>query len=429
MTVVLKAMTFKLKLFFLGSYLFALWSAVAASENGSFAGHIKYQLDSTHYQHNNINAQYGTQSPLNHIIDFRLMAENHWEAWETKIHYEVLALYGDKPKTQQALLKAGLINTASTLPNDNRRLFKLTDKIGHSSKLEAVQRLDRLSVGYNSEQFVIRIGRQAVSWGNGIVFHPLDIFSPFSPTAIDKDYKTGDDMVYGQWLFENGNDLQIILLPRCNPETDKVESEQTTLAFKYRGRYSEQWDFDVLAAHHFDENVLGLGLSRNIGEAMWRFDVNVTPLKQDDTAVSLVTNMDYSWTWFERNVYGYIEYFHNSLGETQPSQYLYLNVALQTRLQRGEIYTLGRDYFASGLQIELTPLLNLYTHWISQLHDNSGLLQIQGTYDWLENLQWMSWLDIPYGEEGTEFGGVPIENNNGNSGLGRKIYIRLIYYF
>ncbi|EDN67409.1 hypothetical protein BGP_4660 [Beggiatoa sp. PS] len=56
------------------------------------------------------------------------------------------------------------------LPNDKRRLFRLTNEWDNSDQMEAVQRLDRLYLGYNGEQLVLRAGRQTVSWGNGLVF-------------------------------------------------------------------------------------------------------------------------------------------------------------------------------------------------------------------------------------------------------------------
>lgn len=410
--------------------LLTLNSSIAVAEDWSVGGHIKYQFVTTHYQNDNINAQYGPQSSLDNFLDLRLTAENRWGAWDTKIHYEILAQYGDTPQTQLALANAGFTNGSTGLLNDNHRLFKLTDEWGNNDdKFDAVQRLDRFFIGYNGEQLVIRAGRQAVTWGNGLIFHPFDIFSPFSPTEIDKDYKTGDDMLYGQWLFDSGNDLQTILLPRRDPATNDVESAQSSFAVKYHGRYDEQWDFDLLVARHFDENVFGFGLTKNVWEALWRLDVSATRLTEFGTALSLVTNMDYSWVWFERNFYGYIEYFHNSEGETQAANYTYPNSALQTRLQRGDVYTLGRDYFSSGVQIEVTPLFNFYTSWIANLHDSSGVFQIRGIYDWSDNLQLIGWLDIPYGNEGTEFGGIPVAESNGYLGSGERAYLRLIYYF
>ena len=424
---ILKAMKFKLNYFWIG--LLGLYSTVAAAEDWSFGGHIKYHLATTHYPSDNLYAQHGEEAQLDNFLDFRLKAENHWGDWDGQIHYEALTLYGDTPKTQNALANAGLATATVGLPKDNHRLFKLTDEWGHSDKLDAVHRLDRIYLGYTGEQLVIRAGRQAVSWGHGLTFHPLDIVSPFSPTDIDKDYKSGDDMLYGQWLFDSGDDVQMILLPRRNLETDKVESEQSSLAFKYHGNYQEEWEFDLLAARHFDENVFGFGLAKDVLEAVWRFDVSAARLKEGGTAVSLVTNLDYSWVWFERNFYGSIEYFRNGVGETQPANYISPDPALQTRLQRGEVYTRGRDYLSSGVRIELTPLFNFHTSWIANLHDSSGIFQIRGIYDWTENLQLIGWLDLPYGDNGTEFGGIPISENGGNLGPGQRVYLRLSYYF
>lgn len=413
MMVGFKVMNFK-RIDFIFVWFLLFFSYLSIAEE--IGGHIKYQFTATHYKNDHLYAQYGSQSQYDHFLDFRLTAEDRWGAWDAQVHYEVLSLYGDTPKTKQALKKAGLV--VPTLTQDKRRLFRLTDEWGNSDKLEAVQRLDRLLVGYSGEALILRFGRQAVSWGHGFIFQPLDIFSPFSPTEIDKDYKTGDDMLYGQWLFENDDDIQMILLPRRNIETNQVDSDESSLAFKYHGKYWEQWDIDLLAARHFDENVFGFGLTKDIFEALWRFDISATRLKEGRTAISIVTNIDYSWNWFEKNFYGYLEYFRNGVGEKQPNR---LNAALQSRLERGELFTRNRNYLGSGLQIELTPLFNFYTNWIGNLHDSSGLFQIRGIYDWMENLQLIGWLDLPYGDSESELGG--------NRGGSNKAYLRLIYYF
>ena len=53
-------------------------------------------------------------------------------------------------------------------------------------------------MGFATDHVVMRFGRQAITWGNGLVFNAMDIFNPFDPAAVDKEYKTGDDMIYGQ---------------------------------------------------------------------------------------------------------------------------------------------------------------------------------------------------------------------------------------
>ena len=60
------------------------------------------------------------------------------------------------------------------------------------------------------DHWAVTVGRQAVSWGSGIVFQPLDPFNPFAPTAVDRDYKAGDDLVLIERLFDNGHDAQLL---------------------------------------------------------------------------------------------------------------------------------------------------------------------------------------------------------------------------
>ncbi len=386
--------------YYLLSYfvIFACQTTVIA--NDSFGGHIKYHLATAKYK-------------LNNTFDIRLLTDKYWQNWHFQVHYEILAL------------------TEDNLPNntliDDYRLFNFSHE-WNNEDVNAVHRLDRLILDYTGKQLVVRFGRQAVSWGNGFIFHPLDIFNPFSPIEIDKDYKSGDDMFYGQWLFDNGNDLQSIILPRRNIKTNKLESELSSFALKYQGNSTNIGNFDLIAARHFDENMLGFGISQDVWEAVWRFNLSVTELATENVVIALVTNIDYSWELFEHNFYGYLEYFYNELGETQAENYFYPNMALQNRLQLGEFYTRGQNYLAAGMQIEITPLFNIFTNLISNLHDNSLFFQIRGIYDWTENLQLITWLDFPVGEKDTEFGGMEVTESDYLSSETRA-YLRLTYYF
>ncbi len=318
--------------------------------------------------------------------------------------------------------------TVNGLPDDRRRLFDLTHEITDRNRLAAVQRLDRLSLGYSSARQSLRFGRQAVSWGNGLVFQPLDFVNPFSPIAIDKDYKTGDDMLYGQWLMAGQGDLQAIVLPRRDPVTGRVESSQSSYAVKSRTRHGG-FDLDLLAARHYDENLIGAGLVKSLGGAVWRLDVSYTDLANDAGAWSLVTNLDYSWIWGGKNIYGYIEYFRNGVGESDRTGYAAPNAALAARLARGELFTLARDYAALGMQIELAPLVNLYQGLILNLNDGSGFFQVRGVYDWRQNVQLMTGVNLPFGARGDEYGGIPVGVTGTYTVPGRSVYFRAAYYF
>jgi hypothetical protein len=404
-------------------------SCCAYADEWEFRGHLKYQVTQADYERDDLYAVYGDDDPTDHEIDFRFKSEKRWGRWDTKIDYELLALGGDSLETRRALCAAGLLpSTACTgLPSDDRRVFDMTHEITDRDRLAAVHRLDRLSVGYSVERVVVRAGRHAVSWGNGLVFNPHDIFNPFSPTAVDKDYKTGDDMLYGQWLFDSGDDLQAIVLPRRDPVADDVESEQSSFAFKYHGMKAGI-DYDLLAARHFDEPLLGIGLAKDWRGAIWRFDVSVTELNDGGHATSLVSNLDRSWTWLGYNIYGYIEYFRNGVGEAH-EDYTPPNRDLQERISRGELFSLGRDFLTAGMQIELTPLFKAFPSTIWNLNDDSFFFQVRADYDWKENVLIIGGVNLPCGPRDTEFGGIRVGATDYFSAPGTEGYLRVSYFF
>lgn len=410
----------------------SLPAGTAKAEPAEFGGHIKYQFTATDYRTDDIAAAINDDPASDHYLDLRLKAEKRQGSWDLSLHYELLGLGGDQVQTDKALAAAGMISASEgddDLPNDNRRLLDLTDVVADTGSSQAVQRLDRFSIGYRTEDWVLRLGRQAISWGNGLVFHPLDFVNPFSPIAIDKDYKTGDDMGYFQWAGLDGGDLQAILLPRRDPISGDVEESQGTAALKYHFRRTGL-DVDVLAARHFDESLYGVGLAQTAGDLVWRLDATYTVLSDTgDDAISLVTNVDYSWTWGGKNAYGYVEYFRSGVGESEEEDYVNPNPALTARLLRGELFTVGRDYAAVGLRVELTPLVNLYDNLIWNMNDGSLFLQMRAVYDWQEDFQLMFGVNVPIGDRGTEFGGIQLEDSSFFTPSGTAFYLRGSYYF
>jgi hypothetical protein len=402
----------------------------ALADDGKFGGHVKYQYTHTDYRTDDVFAVFGDNPAHDHGLDLRLKAENRRGPWDFAAHYELLAVNGDTLAARRSVAAAGIpfAGTESGLLDDRRRLFDLTHAITDRGRWAVVHRLDRLSLGHSGARQTLRFGRQAVSWGNGLVFQTLDFVNPFSPIVIDKDYKTGDDMLYGQWLVGEKDDLQAILLPRRDPATHRVEGNQSTYAVKFRARFAGV-DVDLLAARHFSESLAGIGIVKSIGGTVWRLDASFTDLDNGDSATSLVTNLDYSWMWGGKNVYGYIEYFRSGVGETDRAIYPAPSTELSARIARGELFTLARDYAALGLQVELTPLFNLHTNLIANLNDGSKYLQLRGVYDWQQDVQLMAGLNLPSGSRGAEYGGIPVAGSSVFVSSGRAVYLRGGYYF
>lgn len=402
----------------------------AVAEDWKFGGHLKYQFSSTNYQPGDVAALYGDDPAQDHTLDGRLKAEWRRRGWDFAAHYEVLALYGDSLETRRAMAAAGLpfAGSASGLPDDRQRLFDLTGDFSNHSRTTAVHRLDRLSLGYTAGNATLRLGRQAVSWGNGLAFQVFDFVNPFSPIAIDKDYKAGEDLLYGQWQWTDKGDAQLLLLPRRDRLSGKVDHEQASHALKLHSR-AAGFDIDTLAARHYDQTLLGIGVVRSVGGAVWRLDVLHTDIPARDGVWSLVTNLDYSWTFSGKNMYGFVEYFRNGFGVYREADYLTPDPELIARVARGELYTLGRDTLVLGTQLEVSPLFNVFVSLLQNLSDASRLVQLRGVYDWRQNLQLMAGANLPAGERGSEYGGIPVAPGGPYQATGSSVYARLAYYF
>ncbi len=400
------------------------------AEGWEYGGHLKYQYSYTNYRAGDVAAVVGDDPAHDHALDARLKAEWRGRGFDFGAHYEVLALAGDSVVARRTLAGLGLAagGTTSGLPDDRQRLFDLTDDFIDETRAVAVHRLDRLALGYSNGTATLRLGRQAVSWGNGLAFQVLDFVNPFAPLAVDKDYKTGEDMLYGQWQRPEWGDAQAMLLPRRDPLTRELDHEHASHALKLHAR-AAGFDLDALAARHYDQTLLGVGAVRSLGGAVWRFDALHADVPGRDGVWSLVTNVDYSWILLGRNMYGFAEYFRNGFGADRDTGYLVPDPELTARVARGELYTLGRDVAALGLQVELAPLVNVFATLIQNLNDASRIAQLRGAWDARQNLVVLGGVNLPGGERGSEHGGIPAPLPGTWLAAGRSVFLRAAYYF
>ena len=191
----------------------------------------------------------------------------------------------------------------------------LDDTLVDRSATRASQRLDRLSLAYARGAFVTRIGRQALTWGSGAVFHPMDLVNPFQPVATDTAYKRGTDMAYGQWLMEDGSDVQLAVVPHRRDNAAGPDSGKATFAaFANITGQLVQWS--LLLASDRSDSVLGVGASGALGGAVWNAEVIPTWTVSAGTRTSALANLSYATTLLERNTTLFVELYHNGFGES-----------------------------------------------------------------------------------------------------------------
>jgi hypothetical protein len=357
--------------------------------------------------------------------DLRLLVGGNQDRLNWKADYQLVGRSGDTLDLSRALQGNFLIPSADL--NDDHRLMDLTRTISDHDNYVLVHRLDRLHAGYTGDQAVVRVGRQAISWGNGLIYNPVDFFNPFDPAAVDKEYKSGDDMLYGQYLHDSGNDFEFVAVWRRD-ENGNTGNDVNTQTLKYHAFIGER-ELDLLAARHYNDDIVSVGGLNNLGGAIVRGDALLTHTKLD-TYASAVINLSYSWVGFDKNISGVLEYFFNGMGVNE-SQYQQLeqHPDLTKRLQRGELFTLGRHYLAGGLNIEMTPLFMFTPNMFFNLGDSSGLVQLVGNYDLAQNWQILLAGNLPFGGKGTEFGGLDTPIDGLQFSTGPSLFAQIAFYF
>jgi hypothetical protein len=354
--------------------------------------------------------------------NLRLTWEPSWGPWNVSIHYLVAAQYGDGVPL--------LRDEAGLLPAPPPTWFNLTDSFADRGRLAAFNSIDRLSVGYTTPDFVVRVGRQALSWGSGLVFRPMDLFDPFSPTATDTEYKPGTDMLYTQFLFADGSDLQLIAVPRPAEKGAMPSSDASSFALHYHASFFGHQTTMLLARDHGDW-VGGLGLNGALGGATWNLELVPSFVDRGASRLSALANISDAVTLFDRNATLFAEYFHNGFGAANSDFALAsLPADLVGHLARGQLFNTRRNYLAAGMTLEVNPLLTVNPTLIAGLDDASAYAILAATYSLSDNLMLVAGAQAPVGSSNTEFGGMPLVLG-GKTFLAptSQVYIQIRQYF
>lgn len=351
-----------------------------------------------------LDAFLGTASHSDIGTNLRLTWQPNWGNWDFSLHYVLRGTTGEGVSLDRA--KAAMLP-----PAPPATLFDLSDTITDAGNRQLTQTIDRLSLGYSTPNFVFRIGRQALTWGSGQVFHPMDLVDPFAPNAVDTEYKPGVDMAYAQFLFDDGSDLQAVAAPRPARRGGPATDGASTYALHYN-RFSGALGTALLLARDRGDWTLGLGLSGPLGGASWNAEIVPTFEAGGAVKTSALLNISLAGALAGRNATFFGEYFHNGFGVAKQGTALdALPADLTARLVRGQLFTTSRNYLAGGMSLEMTPLLTLSPSIIANLDDGSYYASLQGNLSITDNTALVFGAQGPFGPRRTEFGGLPVSGN------------------
>ena len=321
--------------------------------------------------------------------------------------------------------------TLDQTPRDDRlRFMNLTWTLQEGARHELIQRFDRLALEYRAERWGVTVGRQAISWGAGIVFQPLDLFAPFAPTTVDRDYKPGEDLIKIDGVTSAGSDWQLVGVFRRNVVGER-ETSVDSFGAKWRGAIGAT-EVELLGGRHYRDYVAGISVKRAVGGALVRTDWLLTDLDEGGVKVSghrqsrLQLHVARAQLVCVRRVFSQWFWHEHASGPLND-----LPIALRDRLLRGELFTLMQDYTALGARLEWHPLVSQTLTLLTNLHDGSSLVQTQLSFEPSDAQQ----LDVGYvrnfGDDGDEYGEIPLPPPAAplTTGGASQWYLRWAYFW
>ena len=350
----------------------------------------------------------------------RLMWDKFDGPFRFEVHMQFRAAHGSRIALASELMPA---------EGPPRTWLDLTGDWSHEPDQAVVGVIDRASVAYTSENLVLKAGRQAITWGSGLFFHPSDIVAPFSPDAIDTSYKPGVDMLYTQYLFDNGADIQAIAVPRAETLGGSVALDQSTLAVRGSTTLGNL-DGALFYARDRGDDVAGLNLSGPLGGASWNAEYVHWRLADGTTHPSWLFNITNFGTLGDWNISYFAEYFHNGFGVDASVPLDALPANLAKRMSTGQVFFGGQDFLAPGGRFQVTADLSISPSAIISLNDGSKLAAIGINYVLGDNTDLAFDYFNPLGPDGSEFGGRESSAGSGVfAGPSRSATLRLTHFF
>ncbi|MEA2061575.1 MAG: hypothetical protein U9P10_13935 [Thermodesulfobacteriota bacterium] len=403
--------------------------------DADFSGQVEYSVTRTRYDHASVHCEFREDDWIYAGLNLRLKNRIFFgDNICVDTHYVMSACKSDLVEASDYFT----LNYPQTyaaegfkLPfdDDSSSFLDLSSQINKENDYFMYHRIDRLNLNLELDFGRICLGRQAVTWGNGLIFNPMDIFNPFSPYDTERDYKKGVDMAFFEIWSDQGGDLQFIYVPGRDPRDNDIRFSSSSLGMKYHF-FLKKFELDIMAGRHYKDTVAGIGISGPLGNAVFRTDIIHTCARGNmtDDFSSFVFNIDYSWVFLKKNIYGLVEYYYSGLGTKDYSD-IFTDYDLSTRISRGEIFGLSRQYLSAALEIELTPLLNFNLIAVANLGDPSYLVQPKLSWNIRENLDIKAGANIPVGGREDEYGMISIPMSAQALDYGTSVFVWTTFYF
>jgi hypothetical protein len=284
--------------------------------------------------------------------------------------------------------------------------------------------LDNAYIKLSFKLFDLTAGKQQISLGTGYVWNPIDVFNIkelFDPTyeqpghnAIRLDVPLGSASTFTALFSPEENWQNSAKLAQLKGRISHFDYALTAVEKVWRFHDYTQIDPETTYFLELPEKRKLLGVSTAgelFGLGVWtEYAYNWMEISED--FCEFVVGTDYT---FNFQTYLMIEYYRNTLGKTDYTQYS-LNDWMRSLAMEQKSIT--RDQVYAFIQHPATDLLNVGVSTIYSISDKSMALVPTLNYSFSDNVEIFAYLNFNFGAEGKVF-----SKKMGNGGLVRvRVY-------
>ena len=256
---------------------------------------------------------------------------------------------------------------------------------------------DRAFLSYTIDKVEIKLGRQRVNWGIGLVWNPNDIFNAFSYIDFDYEERPGSDAVSVTWYNSATSSFDIVAKFDKNPIKNTYQS---SLAARYLFN-AKNYDFQFIGGKSKQDVVGGFGWSGAIKNVSFRGEMSLfVPVIEreinNQTAFVATMEADYS---FPNSLYLHGAVLFNSLGKKQQGMNL---LSMQNDLSAKNL-SYGMFEIFGNISYPVSPILNLGLAAMLNPVDLSSYISPTATISLQNNLELSIVSQVLMGKNGSEY--------------------------
>ena len=300
------------------------------------------------------------------------------------------------------------------------RIVQLDNAISATDAYSYRHELDRALIALHYDRADVTIGRQAIGLGRGVLFSAIDVFAPFSPLEIDREWRRGVDGIRADVRLTDTSSLGLV-------GAFGESWDDSALLGRVRGRTSSGlFDGEVVIGKRAEDTMYAGSFSAAVGDAevhgeLAFFDtpeefVDGGLFGGDDLVAKAVLGASYTFN-VGNGLTVWAEYHFSGFGseDMAEAQHRLQNPDYVERFFRGDTQIIGQHAAAIQASYLVNDLWSLNFVWIASPDDGSGVLTPSVNLTLSDNVTIVASFFVPYGdgpdEAGipqTEYGGAPV---------------------